>query len=164
MAKTKSFNVQKKELGCNNYQNTINTLRSAKIRIIGNSNSHSYGPVGTILTLDCPHLNLSGGSGDNYTQLSSGIIGGNTLRFVDFTLLTELSEKELLEINKNIEKQISELKNEQEENLLKIKFMKEIGSDSYNEKEFKAYRTLELVDNPDLNRIEKAKLIAKLID
>jgi len=50
-----------------------------------------------------------------------------------------------------------------EETQNKIAFMQEIGSDQFDENEFKAYHTLTIIEQSDMSKIEKAKAIAALI-
>ncbi len=50
-----------------------------------------------------------------------------------------------------------------EETQNKIAFMREIGSDQFDENEFKAYHTLTIIEQSDMSKIEKAKAIAALI-
>jgi len=45
----------------------------------------------------------------------------------------------------------------------KIAFMQEMGSDSFDENEFKAYHTLNIIEQSNMSKIEKAKAIAALI-
>jgi hypothetical protein len=45
----------------------------------------------------------------------------------------------------------------------KIAFMKETGSEQFDENEFKAYHTLTIIEQSDMSKIEKAKAIAALI-
>jgi hypothetical protein len=45
----------------------------------------------------------------------------------------------------------------------KIAFMKETGSEMFDENEFKAYHTLTIIEQSDMSKIEKAKAIAALI-
>jgi hypothetical protein len=45
----------------------------------------------------------------------------------------------------------------------KIAFMQEVGSDQFDENEFKAYHTLTIIEQSDMTKIEKAKAIAALI-
>ena len=49
------------------------------------------------------------------------------------------------------------------ENEAKISFLKEIGSDTFDENEFKAYHTLTIIEQGNMSKIEKAKAIAALI-
>lgn len=45
----------------------------------------------------------------------------------------------------------------------KISFMEETGSELFDENEFKAYRTLSIIEQSNMSKIEKAKAIAALI-
>ena len=45
----------------------------------------------------------------------------------------------------------------------KIAFLKEIGSDMFDENEFKAFHTLTIIEQGNMSKIEKAKAIAALI-
>jgi hypothetical protein len=45
----------------------------------------------------------------------------------------------------------------------KIAFMLELGTDQFDENEFKAYHTLTIIEQSDMTKIEKAKAIAALI-
>jgi len=45
----------------------------------------------------------------------------------------------------------------------KIDYMKETGSEMFNENEFKAFHTLTIIEQSDMSKIEKAKAIAALI-
>lgn len=45
----------------------------------------------------------------------------------------------------------------------KIEFMKETGSDTFIENEFKAFHTLTIIEQSNMSKIEKAKAIALLI-
>lgn len=65
----------------------------------------------------------------------------------------------------SVKQKISKL--EQEADLIqdKIKFLEETGSETFNENEFKVYKTLQLIEeNSQLTRLEKAQAIAKLIN
>jgi len=88
---------------------------------------------------------------------------GNTLRYSSFRLPIAQKKKELLEEiiclkadKKKIDNEINSIKD-------KIEFITENQCEKFDEEEFKAFQTLKLVDNPKLSRIEKAKLIAKLL-
>jgi predicted nucleic acid-binding Zn-ribbon protein len=45
----------------------------------------------------------------------------------------------------------------------KIAFLKETGSDTFDENEFKAFHTLAIIEQGNMSKIEKAKAIAALI-
>lgn len=46
----------------------------------------------------------------------------------------------------------------------KLKYMDEIGSDTFNENEFKAYQTLTIIEKGNLSKLEKARAIAQLLN
>ena len=45
----------------------------------------------------------------------------------------------------------------------KLKFLEETGQDEFNQNEFNAYQALTLIENGELSKAEKAKLIAGLL-
>jgi hypothetical protein len=62
-----------------------------------------------------------------------------------------------------LEQELSEAQTKLDNIQFKIDWMKETGSDDFNEDEFKVYQTLKLLDNGKLSMLEKSKLIAELI-
>lgn len=82
-------------------------------------------------------------------------IRGNFIQEYDVKLY-ELSEQEIQEEISSLNEQIKE-----KENMLK--WMKETNNETFNEEEFKVWRTLTLFEDETLSKSEKAKLIAKLI-
>ena len=64
---------------------------------------------------------------------------------------------------KELEQELSEAQAKLDNIQLKIDWIKETGSEEFNEDEFKVYQTLKLLDNGKLSMIEKSKLIAGLI-
>jgi hypothetical protein len=64
----------------------------------------------------------------------------------------EKAEAKILATNRFIE----ETKN-------KIEFMLEVGTDQFDENEFKAFHTLTIIEQSGMSKIEKAKAIAALI-
>lgn len=65
-------------------------------------------------------------------------------------------------IDKSIEK-IEATKSFIAETQSKIDYMKETGSEMFDENEFKAYHTLTIIEQSDMSKIEKARAIAALI-
>lgn len=61
------------------------------------------------------------------------------------------------------EAKIEATKNFITETKSKIAFMKEVGSEMFDENEFKAFHTLTIIEQSDMSKIEKAKAIAALI-
>lgn len=83
--------------------------------------------------------------------------------------------EEIPTTKKELEENLSLLKKEREEKIkeydskindciLRINYIKETKSKTFDEQEFKAYSTLTLVENDNLTKLEKAKLIAALIN
>ena len=62
-----------------------------------------------------------------------------------------------------LEKELSEAQTKLNNIQFKIDWIKETGSEEFNEDEFKVYQTLKLLDNGKLSMLEKSKLIAELI-
>ena len=46
----------------------------------------------------------------------------------------------------------------------KLKYMDEVGSDTFDENEFKAYQTLTIIEKGGLSKLEKARAIAQLLN
>jgi hypothetical protein len=68
--------------------------------------------------------------------------------------------------NEQIEQALEKIEKTQafiNETKSKIAFMQEVGSDNFDENEFKAYHTLTIIEQSDMSKIEKAKAIAALI-
>ena len=63
-----------------------------------------------------------------------------------------------------LEKELSEAQTKLNNIQFKIDWIKETGSEEFNEDEFKVYQTLKLLDNGKLSMLEKSKLIAELIN
>ena len=63
----------------------------------------------------------------------------------------------------DLEQELSEAQTKLDNIQFKIDWMKETGSDDFNEDEFKVYQTLKLLENGKLSMLEKSKLIAELI-
>lgn len=85
--------------------------------------------------------------------------------YVTPTCLEELAlSKEDVEKNiKDLKKQIKALQTEIKGEESKIKFMQENKLDTYDEEEFKVYKTLEALEDPATSKVQKAKIIAALI-
>lgn len=83
----------------------------------------------------------------------------------DMYLMTEpFSVDGLKEAQKEVEKEQKDLTKRKNEIKDKLAFLKEAGVDSFTDNEFKAYMTLKTLEKKDLSDIEKAQVIAKLID
>ena len=64
---------------------------------------------------------------------------------------------------KELEQELSEAQTKLDNIQFKIDWIKETGSEEFNEDEFKVYQTLKLLENGKLSMLEKSKLIAELI-
>lgn len=155
MEKRKSFLVQKTNKKLHSTIEINSYLIGKKCIVIANLGGHNYGPIGSEFTITQGNAST--------TSLSSGIPGGNSIQFTEFSVI-EFSTKE------NIQAEIKELKADKKridsdiKNLnLKLDFIKENNLEIFDEDQFKAYKTLVLVEDPTLSRIEKAKLIAELV-
>lgn len=121
--------------------------------IVTDDGSGSMTPVGTKLTIDKVIGNIAYYK-FNGLNCSKNF---NCLKVINSTV-KEL-EKDLLDIDK----EIIALNTEKESIRSKIQFMEDNELEIYDEDTFKAFSTLSLLDNNKLSKIEKAKLISKLI-
>ena len=167
MVKEKSFNIQSKELGLNSVDNSAFKLKEyllgKRIKILNTCGGHNYGSTGEVITLNNEKLTVSGGSGNTYNVLNNGIDGGNSLNFTRFSVLSNLTTKDIQDNIKSLKKNISDIKEEIKKEEVKIEYLKETGSEKYDENEFKVYTTLSLLEDPKLSKLEKARLVANLI-
>lgn len=131
-------------------------------KIISSLGGHNYGPIGTICTADISYtFNTRSNSINALTK------GKNSIYAYQFILVTinkqEIQEdivqlkQELIDKTKSIKEQIADLE-------VKLKFMNENKLDDFNETEFKAYKVLQLLKDKKLSDIERAKLIASLVN
>jgi len=167
MAK-KSFNVKLKELGFNSAPGAAQKIRQyllgKKVEIIASTGGHNYGPVGTKLIFDNPSMYPSGGNGNKYSSISAATSGKNNISFTCFTVIEEENIEDLQENISKIKQEIGQKEQELSLEQSKIEYLKETGSEFYKENEFKVYSTLTLLEDDSLSKIEKAKLVAGLID
>ncbi len=130
---------------------TIKKFLTDKIVIVtGNSNNHSYGPIGTKIKVVA--------SSSIGTASATYLDGkGNTINYSDLDISIDINEeiKLLVEQKEEIDKQISELKDKQ-------KIMKELKMDVWDEDTHKVYKTLQVLKTKKSD-IEKSKIISDLI-
>lgn len=140
-------------------------LRNKKVKVTspvpGINSGHGYS-VGTILTIS----NCSGSLTAPYfgyfhvlcpnTGMIRGIYGA------EFSIMEYMIEALDLE-NIELEKKIKDLKDEMRKNSQKIKFMKENNLKEFDETDFKVFSVLETLETEGLSKVERAKVIAKLI-
>ena len=154
----KTFTQQKRERKLTTVAKIKAYLQNKRIKIVNNAGGHNYGINGTTILLETPTMHVS------TTGLSGGFPGGNTINFNEFMVIDILTKDDILNNIEDIEKNIKSLKRDIADEKLKLEFLKETKSKEFNENEFKAFKTLSLLENDSLSKIEKARLIATLID
>lgn len=70
--------------------------------------------------------------------------------------ISVISQEELQKELEEAKEKVTQIQN-------KIDYLNESGAKEFDEEQFKVYYTLKLLENKDLSRIEKSKLIADLI-
>lgn len=140
-----------------------NTIVVAKTN---NGNGHSYGPAGSEVSwINNNTYWQSNGTYLAYLRTSAGS-SGNSISITNLTVRNymEFSVEGLKQAQKDIDKEQKELTERKKEIKLKLEFLKEAGVDGFSDNEYKAYMTLKTFERKDMNAVEKAKAIAKLID
>jgi hypothetical protein len=113
--------------------------------------------------------NTNRNDGKEYTVISQYTNGNKTwmIRRVDDGLDSGWVYEWEMEGNKigmkELEQELSEAQTKLDNIQFKIDWIKETGSEEFNEDEFKVYQTLKLLENGELSMLEKSKLIAELI-
>ena len=170
----KSFNKRSVELGLNGTPNAGQLLKEyligKRIKIVKMTGAHNYGPIGTVHEIQAIVGSVGGGTGNVYTSISVLIPQGNNIAFTNFTVIEEVSEAILLgDIEKlNLDKE--ELGTQIEECDAKIalvkerlSYLKENNLEVFDEEEFKSFRALSLLEDDNLSKLEKAKILANII-
>lgn len=114
-----------------------------RLRVTNVISGHGYA-VGEIINLDRKYNNTTFYSG----QWS--------VRYDEVELCVKDKE--------SIKKEIDTLKNSIKELQAELDYLEEIKSDTYDPTEFKVYQTLKVLNGKKLSEIDKAKVIAKLIN
>lgn len=79
--------------------------------------------------------------------------------------LVKSTSREKIEAKiETIKEEIARWNNVVDELKAKIKYMDEVGSDTFDENEFKAYQTLTIIEKGGLSKLEKARAIAQLLN
>lgn len=174
MSTKKSFNVQASKVNgfSGSVENMRNMLHGKTIEVLKQTGGHNYGPVGTQITIPVGQpIGFGGGSGSRYNSISIGNLDGkyyNNISFTAFTVVTALTEEDIKNQIKTLQAAKKKAAKDYDAQIAdynaKLDYLKESGSLEFDETEFKAYRTLQLVENEELSKIEKARLIASLID
>lgn len=111
-------------------------------KVIANRSGHGYS-IGSIVK--CTSVN------NTYVVVNSIFFYSD-----DLGLAIETRE-DLQESLTNILKQKSEIED-------KLTYINEVGNETFDENEYKTYKTLTLLDNKKLSKIEKARIIAGMIN
>jgi hypothetical protein len=120
--------------------------------VVDNANDIGY-PAGKVFTV------FRGGTiGPGYSILvyQAGNSGST------FIISTQNLKLALITIPE-LEKELNELLDQREVILSKIKFMRELELDEFDETQYKVYRALEVLDSTK-SKVQKAKVIADLIN
>lgn len=133
-------------------------LKGKKIKIVTNSGGHNYGGAGTIVTLDGSRMSVV-----NNSYINQGVADGNAIYFYEFEVIMDETIEEINAYIKQLEVDKKEIDQEITNYRAKMAFMEANGLEKYDEDEFKVYSTLEALENPKTSKMEKAKIIAKLI-
>ena len=140
-------------------------IKNKKFKVILNTSGSGI-PIGEIIEfmgIQGTKTYLRGLKTVGLVRLSSNLSTGAWCYFDELVLVSPITITELEEEIVDKKKQILGLEKSIIEDNLKIKFMKENNIEEFSEDEFKVYKTLELLDNKKLSKIEKAKLISSLI-
>ena len=156
--KAKNFSTQKAKLGLTTNLKVTQYLNNKRIRITSRAGGHNYGQVGDVLTLSNSAMVA------RTTSLSHGVPGGNTLQFNEFTVLTVRNKEDISNYIEELKKDKKEIDKSIAVEKEKLAYLNEVESDEFNDNEFKAYSTLSLLENKKLSKLDKAKLIAKLLE
>lgn len=124
-----------------------------KLKITRKLNSNNNGQMYQGIVIEC-----------DPTVRALGYNVGHQYNIYDYELVLgpynkEAIEKEIADINEKktkLDSEVSELNH-------KIEWMETIGVSEFDEDEFKVYRTLSLLEDDNVGKIEKMKEIAKLI-
>jgi hypothetical protein len=140
--------------------------KGEKIKIIANNSNHNF-PLGSIHTTSWTSLNKS----TKLITASSVVYPIKNEHFLygkDFIIIKNESKKEIQEAIADFKKELvdhnNRIKTEIENLTLRLKFLNENELDLFDENQFKAYKVLQLLKNKKLNDIERAKVIAQLIN
>jgi len=131
-----------------------------RIKVVANTCSHSY-QIGE--TYEINHLYYTGSQVTSVQARSSNGTTGNVLYLSDIECV-DYTIEELEEFNKDLIDQLEATKKEISNNEERIAWMKENNITEFNETEFKAFKTLTLLEDDSISKMEKAKLISELVN
>lgn len=134
-----------------------------KVRILANSNGHSYGPVGTVFVVDCwTNFSTTNIISTNSCTMKLGTSG--YISFSNVEIYEPVTIEDIVNESKELQNQITELQKKIEENNKKIELMDELGLKEYDEEIFKIMRTLAIVENKKMTKLKKAQVIKELLN
>lgn len=138
-------------------QEANNALTGKTVKIIGNKTGYDT-PIGTIVKISHVVNYLPNNCYAYYTY------NGNPLyAFLQDIEICPLTKEQLEESIKDLNNSIKELEDLKKVTLSKIEFISENGLEEFDENTFKSFHVLKMLDDNKLSRIEKAKLISKLV-
>ena len=137
---------------------TTNLTKGTKLVVIDNKSCHNI-PLNTKVKYS---YSASASEGKIYVSRDGKILGqyfyNSDLRLDIYTIEDMNDElKSAEEAVLNAEKVVENIK-------FKIEYMTEVGSDNFDENEYKAYSTLKTLENTNLTTLDKAKQIASLFN
>lgn len=153
-----------------NIGDAIKYMKGKKCKVLTKGN-HNYGNVGTTFIVNGyqidSYLNPSSGYFSSPIGLTYGLsnlngVGGNSITLNQFYIGGN-TIKDLEEENNSLKTSILDIEKQLKTNNIKISFMKDNRVEDFDETDFKVFETLNLLENENLSKVDKAKAIAKLI-
>lgn len=133
-----------------------------KFKIISSTDGHNYGLIGTICTSDVNHTFNS--KNHSFSGLARGKNNIYANQFILVSINKEVIQEEIAELKQDIIDTTKKNKEQIADLEVKLKFMNENKLSEFNETEFKAYKVLQLLKDEKLSDIQRAKLIASLVN
>lgn len=138
-------------------------LEGKEITILNTNGGHNYGAVGEIIKFNNllgAYVNLGGSN----PSLDTASVSRNNILFSQFSVKEEMLTKESLEAEKeNLNANIEEMQKEIKSIMMKLSFMKSNGLKAFDEDEFKVYKALTTLEDTSTSKMDKVKILAKLI-
>lgn len=164
-----NFKEQLLSLGLttSNYPEVERLLKGATIKILGNANSHSYGPIGTVFKATesvysedrTNHNSLRSEGGTIYGMIP----GGNSIRLTDFVVVVELEMSDFEERIEELESNKSKLDDEIDLVKEKMAFLKSSGFQIFEPEAFKANKLLQISKDTSLTESERLVKITEAL-
>ena len=140
--------------------NIMENLNGKKVKVIGNTSNHGF-PIGGEVTIlqcigGCPTLWNATGIATN------GCVCTYNIYEADFTN-PKMNKEDINKTIDELKEKLSEVQDKISYWDETLQFMDENSLTEFNDTEFKSYRVLKTI-NQDTTDMEKAKLIAKIIN